>query len=331
MQKNTFYSKKVNYHHQKNSKLKFHILSSDTGQRLDKWIKRKFPSIPQSLIEKFIRKKLITKNSKKVNSSERIEGGDIIQIPSVKIYIKKKPRIDNNELKKLRKTILKNIIFQDTNKIILNKPEGVAVHHGSKVNISIYDITKLLKSNFNEENPRIVHRIDKDTSGILILAKNYKTSVFLSEQFKKRNVKKIYIALLNGVPEKNKGEVCETTSNNKQKISVTKYFLIKKINQKLSLILLQPITGRKRQLREHCYKLGCPILGDKKFFKKFPSNTIETSNRLFLHAYTIFLPNIKGEIERFTAPIPDYMKNYLYNYKISCSNVFLNQYINKFL
>ena len=226
MRKNTFYSKKQNYQIQRSNNLIYKIDEFESGQRLDKWIKRKFQKIPQSFIEKLSRKGKIKLNEKKTKLSYKIREGDVVELPFIEIN-KKKKKINKKDLKKLKKEIKKKIIHKDKEKIIIDKPPGISVHKGSKVFLSIDDIRSSLRFSLKED-PRIVHRIDKETSGLLMLARTYKSSVFLSEQFKKRKIKKFYIAILNGVPKKKEGSILDDIKDKTKKKSINKIFLNEK-------------------------------------------------------------------------------------------------------
>ena len=183
--------------------MRFKIDLSESEQRLDKWIKRKFNKLPQNLLEKLARKGKIKLNKKKIKLSYKLKVGDVIETPNFIIKKKNVVKKKNGKLNSLKNIIKKNILHKDKEKIIINKPAGIAVHKGTKTSLSIDDLKDDLKFSF-EENPRIIHRIDKETSGLLVIARTYKSSVYLSKQFKERKVKKTYFAILNGVPKKTK-------------------------------------------------------------------------------------------------------------------------------
>ena len=188
--------------------MRFKIDLSESEQRLDKWIKRKFNKLPQNLLEKLARKGKIKLNKKKIKLSYKLKVGDVIETPNFIIKKKNVVKKKNGKLNSLKNIIKKNILHKDKEKIIINKPAGIAVHKGTKTSLSIDDLKDDLKFSF-EENPRIIHRIDKETSGLLVIARTYKSSVYLSKQFKERKVKKTYFAILNGVPKKTKGLINE--------------------------------------------------------------------------------------------------------------------------
>ena len=321
MQRNTFYLKKRNFQIPKRAKLILKVNLSETGQRLDKFIKRKLGSLSQSLLEKLSRKGLIKVNKKKIKLFYKIQMNDIVEIPSIKIC-KNKEKKKNPNLKIGAKEIIKKIIYKDEKKIIINKPPGIAVHKGSKTFFSIDDIKDYLKFNYTD-SPRIVHRNDKETTGIIIIARTYKSSVFLSKQFRERNIEKFYIAILYGIPNKSKGKI--NFKINKNEIAQTDFYILKIIKNKYSIVLLKPITGRKRQLREHCYRINCPIIGDKKFFKE-NKNKIKFNN-LFLHAFKIKIINEDGKKEEYIASLPNHIKEFLKKHKIRTNKSFINELV----
>ena len=151
--------------------------------------------------------------------------------------------------------------------------------------------------------------------------------MYLSKKFKDKNIEKFYLAILNGIPKKTNGIIISKIKDKKNKDAVTKYIVLKKIKKRFSFVLLKPETGRKRQIREHCFVLGCPILGDKKYFKKLDQNKNIDSNKLFLHAYKLKIIKKDGIKEEFTAPLPDHIRKFCYLYKIPINETFINKFV----
>ncbi len=285
------------------------IDNSSIGLRLDRWIKIYLSNIPQSLLEKDLRKGKIKVNKKKVKSSYKLNKND--QIFLFNISYKNKTIVKKKFIPK--KIIIKetenDIIENNSNFIVINKKSGLPVQGGTKVKENLVNI--LSNSNFFENSqPYIVHRIDKDTSGVLIIAKNRKTAQQLTSLFRIRKIHKTYLALSFGSIDKNK----DTINNNLIRYEGNKKILEKAIteykvidnNNKYSFFKLKPITGRKHQIRKHLIDLNCPIVGDKKYFVKKPKN----NNQLMLHAYEIkFILNNK--MFTFKANLPDYFKKLL--------------------
>lgn len=288
-------------------------MSDFDSSRLDKYIKRKYGNIPQSIIEKAIRNKDILLNGKKVQSSTQVTDNDEIFIhPNI---IKVFQIINNNSSKQNKNTVnyssylekfKQMIIYEDNNILVINKPSGLAVQLGSKTKIALDVIAK-------EYNPelRLVHRIDKETSGITIMVKNLVTARYMLTVFRNKLIRKKYIALLSKVLNKQSGIIdvplfkCKDkvlVDNYKGKEAITKYRVIQNINGG-SLIEAIPLTGRTHQIRVHMSYIGAPILGDNKYNGK-------EHKHLFLHAYEVSFKDINtNKILTIKAPLPEYYPN----------------------
>ena len=277
--------------------------------RFDKWFKKNVIDIPHSLIEKIIRQNKVKVNNKRTKSSYRVQKGDIIQIFEIS---KIKPTKKNTKIKyKPNKKELGEygnyIIENNENFVIINKPTGIPVQSGTK---SFRNIVDILKDTiyFRDCKPYIVHRIDKETSGILIIAKNRKYAQLFTSLFRIRKIHKTYLAIVYGKVNK----LLKTMKDdlifyeNKKKITqkAITNFKILRSNESYSLLELNPITGRKHQLRKQLLNIGNPIVGDDKYFlNNFKRIKIKD---LLLHAYKIkFMIN-----------------NVQYNFKAKYDNVF---------
>jgi|TARA_B100001059_G_C17771787_1_gene548886 23S rRNA pseudouridine955/2504/2580 synthase len=258
--------------------------------RLDKWFKQKVISLPHSLIEKIIRQNKIKINKKKVKSSYRLKSGDLIEIFNISQF---KERVKNQKVKYIpQKNELSKyddyIIENNDNFIVINKPAGIPVQSGTK---SFKNITDILKNSkyFQDSKPFIVHRIDKETSGILIIAKNRKYAQLFTSLFRIRKIHKTYLAIAYGKIKKSVKSMRDDLIyfENKKKIIQKAISNIKiiKSNDELSYIELNPITGRKHQLRKQLLNLGNPIIGDDKYFST-NFRKMKTKN-LMLHAHRI--------------------------------------------
>ena len=285
------------------------IDNSSIGLRIDKWIKNELTKIPQSLIEKDLRNGKIKVNKKKVKSSYKLMKNDKIYLYNFKYknlsIIKKSYIPKNNIIKETEKDIIEN----NNNFIVINKKAGLPVQGGTKIK---ENVTNILSNSiyFKGCKPYIVHRIDKDTSGVFIIAKNRETAQQLTTLFRIRKMHKIYIALSFGQidVEKNILDNNLIRYEGKKKIlerAITHYQAIDK-NNKYTLFKLKPITGRKHQIRKHLVDLGHPIVGDDKYFLKKQSK----NKHLMLHAYQIkFILNNKKY--NFKASVPLYFKDFL--------------------
>ena len=283
--------------------------------RLDKYIKRVFGNIPQSIIEKAIRNKDILLNGIKPKASSRVRNVDDIFIhPSI---IKLFQQISQNNTDNTKINCASYIdqfrqmtIYEDNNLLILNKPSGMAVQLGSRTNIALDIIAKEY-----DQELRLVHRIDKETSGITIMAKNIITARYMFELFKNKQVKKKYIALLSGKLSNKSGMINIPLLKTKDKViidykhgkeAITQYRVIQNVNG-ISLIEAFPLTGRTHQIRAHMASINAPILGDRKYGGK-------VSKYLFLHAYEVqFKDPYNHKLINIKAPLPDYYPN---NFKI---------------
>ncbi len=293
--------------------IKSYIVDSTCNEmRIDRWIRLKFGKIPQSLIEKYLRSGKIKLNKKKIKSSQKINTKDNIDLFNIEF----KETIVQKKIKfKPSKEVIKSnedqIIDNNENFIVLNKSSGISVQGGTKSKKNLVDIFSKSEI-FQGTKPYSVHRLDKDTSGVFIMAKNRESAQLLTSLFRLRKVHKTYLAICHGELVKNSGEWNDDLIryDGKKKIiekSKTLYKVLDK-NSEASLIELKPITGRKHQLRKQLYALGQPIFGDIKYKL---SNTARGLNKnLMLHSYQIkFI--INDVRHTYTALLPDYFKNLL--------------------
>ncbi|QJC34395.1 RluA family pseudouridine synthase [Enterobacteriaceae endosymbiont of Donacia crassipes] len=296
-------------------------------QRIDNFLIKKFKTVPKSLIYKILRKGKIKVNKKKVFPNFKIKHQDIIELPYIYInYVKKnKKKINLNKITFLKKII----IFEDKYILAINKPSGIAVHGGSGINYGIIESYRFLfKKNFFLE---LVHRIDKETSGVLLMAKKRSILKILQQQLKEKQIKKEYIALVKGnciikkyIYIKNfllknfLNKKIKVKIDNKGKFSETKFKILKNYTN-FMLTKIKPITGRTHQIRVHMSYLNYPIINDQrygdnninlKFKKKF------NLNRLFLHAKKItFIHPINNKKIIINAPLSKELNNCLLRLK----------------
>ena len=293
--------------------IKSYIVDSTySNMRLDRWLRNKIGNIPQSLIEKSLRIGKIKINKKKVKSSFKVKTNDKIEIFNFnfKEHIIQKKEIFNpsNEIIKSNEDL---IIDDNENFIVLNKSAGISVQGGTKSKKNLIDIFAKSKI-FQGTKPFSVHRLDKDTSGVFIMAKNRETAQLLTSLFRLRKVHKTYLAICNGEVEKNSGEWTDELiryDNGKKIIEKAKtIFKVLDKNSNSSLIEMKPITGRKHQLRKQLFNIGHSIYGDKKYRSSISTKGI--NKELMLHSYQIrFMINEKKYT--YKALLPDYFKNLL--------------------
>ena len=303
-----------------NTEYKFVAGTEHIGERLDKFLANKLDMVSRSFIRNLIIANHASVNEKKTKPGYFLKIGDniLINIPELQ---------GNVELKLKPENMALDILYEDDNIIVINKPAGIIVHpaqgvvSGTVVNFLLYHCKTLSDLN-GSMRPGIVHRLDKDTSGILIAAKNNSAHANLAEQFKNRKVKKTYMAVVRGVIPQDEGEIDRpigrcVSHRTKMAISyiggkraVTKFNVIERYH-KDTLINAHPRTGRTHQIRVHMACLGYPIVGDKTYGegKKLVSNPDNLIDRQALHAYRIsFSHPVSNKIVEFIAPLADDIK-----------------------
>ncbi len=260
------------------------------GSRLDRWFKQKVINLPHSLIEKNIRQNKIKVNKKKIKSSHRLRTGDIVEVFDINKF---KPIDNNKKIKYLPKkkeigSYDKHVLEDNENFIVINKPTGLPVQSGTKSLKNIIDILKNTKY-FENSKPFIVHRLDKETSGILIIAKNRKFAQLFTSLFRLRKIHKTYLAIVYGKVNKSirimRDNLIYIEKNKKITQKAISNLKIIKTGEDYTFLELNPITGRKHQLRKQLLNIGNPIVGDDKYFLN-NIKRIKIRN-LMLHAHKI--------------------------------------------
>ena len=266
------------------------VVDDYNNSRLDRWFKQNVINLPHSLLEKLIRQNKVKVNKKKTKTSYRVQSGDLIEIYNI---LKFKPINKEKKTKYIPKKSEASkyddyIIEDNENFIIINKPSGIAVQAGTKSFKNVIDVIKNTKY-FENSKPYIVHRIDKETSGVLIIAKNRQYAQLFTSLFRIRKIHKTYLALVYGKVNNSVKTMRDklTYYENKKKITQKAISNLKiiKSNEGYSFIELNPITGRKHQLRKQLLKIGNPIIGDNKYFLN--NRKIVKAKNLMLHAYRI--------------------------------------------
>ena len=258
--------------------------------RLDRWFKQKVINLPHSLIEKIIRQNKIKVNKKKIKSSHRLRTGDIVEVFDINKF---KPIDNNKKIKYLPKkkeigSYDKHVLEDNENFIVINKPTGLPVQSGTKSLKNIIDILKNTKY-FENSKPFIVHRLDKETSGILIIAKNRKFAQLFTSLFRLRKIHKTYLAIVYGKVNKSikimRDNLIYIEKNKKITQKAISNLKIIRSGEDYTFLELNPITGRKHQLRKQLLNIGNPIVGDDKYFLN-NRKRIKIRN-LMLHAHKI--------------------------------------------
>lgn len=301
------------------------ITQAEIGLTLQQWVKQHYPHITRGLIEKHLRKGFLRVNDKKATLNQTLEKGHVVRIHPVvldeaqtraKPETKKPKPYKQSEAVKLQDAV----IYKDKDILVINKPAGLAVQGGTGISISLDDMLDSLTFDA-KERPKLVHRLDRDTSGVLVLARNTQSATRLTKYFREKEVHKLYWAIVKGVPTATSGKIDVplqkkiAKDSNKEKVqrddkgqrALTHYEVLDSAAKQASWLALSPITGRMHQLRVHCLALGTPIVGDGKYGGK--EAFLEGVDRLLhLHAYQITLPLANGKNITVTAPPPPHIK-----------------------
>ncbi len=293
-------------------KKSYTVDSTCNDMRIDRWTRLKIGKIPQGLIEKYLRSGKIKINKKKIKSSTKVKTNDIIDFFNLdfkETVLQKKIKFEPS--KEIIKSNEDQIIDNNENFIVLNKSSGISVQGGTKSKKNLVDI--FAKSEiFQGTKPYSVHRLDKDTSGVFIMAKTRESAQLLTSLFRLRKVHKTYLAICHGELDKESGEWKNDLvrfDGEKKIIEKAKtFYKVLDKNSEASLVELKPITGRKHQLRKQLYALGQPIFGDIKY--KLSNSARGLNKNLMLHSYQIkfIINDVK---HTYTALLPDYFRRLL--------------------
>lgn len=302
------------------------ISPEDDGQRLDRWLKKKFPDLSFGQMQKVLRTGQIRVDGKRVKGDARLQNGQNIRIPPQLMH--PQPERKEGLSPKDEAFIQSLIIYQDNDIIALNKPAGLAVQGGSKIKKHIDGMLDGLR--FGGERPMLVHRLDKETSGILLLARNAKAARALGEMFQDRSIRKYYWAITDGVPELLQGKIqtslakvsgpggerMMSVDREEGKTALSFYSVIENVGNKVAWIAFWPKTGRTHQLRVHAAEIGCPILGDEKYAhdESVVDDSYGRPEGLHLHARRLMMPHpVTGKKLDITAPLgPAMLKTFKY-------------------
>jgi len=292
------------------------VKTEDDGIRLNRWFLKYYPGLSLGRMQKLLRTKQIKVNGARAEANTRLLAGQEVRVPPLD---NEKKEIVHESLSASDAQYIKDmVIYKDDDVIILNKPSGLAVQGGTNTTRHVDGMLEALKFGL-EEKPKLVHRIDKDTSGILVLARHRKMADILTKAFREHTLQKTYLTLVRGVPKKESGEIKAPLEKTDGKVhvleggkpAITEYEVLDNIGDKYALIAASPLTGRTHQIRAHMEFLGTPICGDDKYFgqERFKNNLIV--NKLHLHAYKIDLSSVYGKKMIVKAKLPDYFRESL--------------------
>ena len=301
------------------------------GQRFDRWFRERFPEVTQGRLEKLLRKGEIRLDGRRVKASERLEAGQVVRVPPLPEPAAGRPaaqptaRAPAAVTAKDAAALQAAVLYRDDNIIALDKPAGLAVQGGSGQRRHLDGMLDALRFGAGER-PRLVHRLDRDTSGVLLLARNAPTARALAAAFRGKEAQKIYWALVAGVPDERRGLVdlplakqahrhgeamAEDADDGKP--ARTLYQVVQSHGRLATWLVLLPLTGRTHQLRVHCAALGTPIVGDGKYggraaFPEALARLAPAAKTLQLLARELALPDPEaGTTLRVTAPLPPHM------------------------
>jgi 23S rRNA pseudouridine955/2504/2580 synthase len=302
--------------------------NDEAGMRLDRWFKVHYPGLGFGPLQKLLRSGQVRVDGGRAKSDTRVQPGQTIRIPPMDIDEKavKTGPIAGRDLKHSPdgELLSRMLLHEDDKVIVLNKPAGIAVQGGSGVTRHIDQMLEAWTSQKGEK-PRLVHRLDRDTSGVLVIARTRGAAQKLTAAFRERDTKKTYWSLVMGVPKKREDKIStwlvkeQTPDGDRMRIArhgedgadhaVSFYRIIEQAAQTYAWLEMEPYTGRTHQLRVHAAHIGHPILGDPKYFEadsnwSFPGGV---QNKLHLHARRIDIPHPNGGRLRVTAPLPPHM------------------------
>jgi 23S rRNA pseudouridine955/2504/2580 synthase len=298
------------------------VEAEEAGLRLDRWFKRRYPALGHGRLEKLLRTGQIRVDGKRAEAKTRLEAWSSVRVPPLGDLDQPPPPPPPPELSEKDRAMLQgSVLYKDDEALIIDKPPGLAVQGGTG---TLRHLDAMLDALIldGRERPRLVHRLDKDTSGVLVLGRTAKAAAWLAHAFKSRAAHKVYWALVAGVPKPREGEIDAPLSKlpgsggekmgldpEEGKKAITLFRTIDHAGGTVSWLELEPLTGRTHQLRVHCALLGVPILGDGKYGGQEASiQGSGISRKLHLHARSIELERPDGKLLTATAPLPEHMK-----------------------
>ena len=303
------------------------VEDGEAGMRLDRWFKTHFPGLGFGHLQKLLRSGQIRVDGGRAKSDTRVEPGQTIRVPPLDVDQKGGGPLTANTMRGQDDgdVLAQMLLYEDPKVFVFNKPAGLAVQGGSGVIRHVDDMLEAWR-NPKGEKPRLVHRLDRDTSGVLVVARTRLAAMKLAEAFRARETKKTYWALVKGVPPKREDKISTwlvkeaTPDGDRVRVAkhgekgadhaVSYYRVLEQAAQTLSWLEMEPYTGRTHQLRVHAAHIGCPIIGDPKYFEAdtnwdFPGGI---QNRLHLHARRIVIPHPDKGVIDVTAPMPPHMR-----------------------
>ncbi len=308
--------------------------SDDAGSRLDRWFRRHFPGLKHAHLEKLLRTGQVRIDGARAEASTRVSLGQAIRVPplpdNVTSPVAEQPRPATDIRAGDEAFIQSLVLHKDDAVMVINKPHGLATQGGPGITRHLDGMLDFLRFG-KSQRPRLVHRLDRDTSGVLVLARTVPAAAALSEAFRARETRKVYWALVAGVPKPHNGTIKLALAKiargpgrsdehmipvkrgeahfEEAKHAITHYALMGRAASEVSWLAMMPVTGRTHQLRAHAAAIGTPIIGDKKYGGDASKLTGAVENKLHLHARRIVMNNPAGGVIDVTAPLPPHMRH----------------------
>jgi 23S rRNA pseudouridine955/2504/2580 synthase len=301
------------------------VAEDEAGLRLDRWFRRRFPGVPHSLLEKLLRTGKLRIDGKRARANTRLVAGQVLRVPAIEqrrdlARSGAAPQVGRDDTRRLQESVL----YKDRHVLAINKPPGLAVQGGSRTTRHLDAMLDVLQFE-SPERPRLVHRLDKDTSGVLLLARNARAASTLTRAFRHKAARKVYWALVVGVPRPREGRIelalakkpvghggerVSVAGEKEGKRAVTLYRVVEAAGSRVAWLELEPLTGRTHQLRAHCAALGTPILGDGKYGGEAAHIFSEDwGRRLQLLAREIEIEGPGKKPLHVVAPLPEHMRD----------------------
>jgi 23S rRNA pseudouridine955/2504/2580 synthase len=297
------------------------IAEDDDGIRLDRWFKRHYPALTHGRLEKLLRKGEVRLDGKRAKAADHVAAGQTLRLPPQVIHDKSEPRVKTVQPVKTSFKLEDTILYMDKHLFVLNKPSGLATQGGSGLKEHVDGMLDQLAYE-KTVRPKLVHRLDKDTSGVLLIARTAQAASGLSVELARRDAKKIYWALVKGVPDQKRGlikgalakegtrgkdERMEISEDEDAKFALTEYAVIATAGKDYAWVAAKPVTGRTHQIRVHLASIGTPIIGDFKYGGVDARGRGAIPDKLHLHARTIDIARPDGGRVQVSAPLSPHM------------------------
>jgi 23S rRNA pseudouridine955/2504/2580 synthase len=299
------------------------VSADENGMRVDRFFEARFPGLSFSHIQRVIRKGEVRVNGKRTEPKNRLEAGQTVRIPPLRLDAPKARKMGNEADQKTADFLKSITLYEDDDVLVLNKPMGLAVQGGSGTTRHLDGMLDVLRDTHGQR-PRLVHRLDKDTAGCLLVAKTRFAASALAKTFRSRSARKIYWALVAGVPKLPQGRISTFLAKEEREDesfmriaqhgdkgashAITYYAVVETSGRALAWVSLKPVTGRTHQLRAHMAHIDHPIVGDPKYFSRenweLPGGM---QDKLHLQAHRIAVPHPRGGVIDVTAPLPPHM------------------------